>query len=242
MKLIELILSAMAALIALTLHEYAHGYAAYKLGDDTAKSMGRLSLNPIHHIDPFGALCMILFHFGWAKPVPIDPRNFENPKKGFAISAMAGPLTNLVLGFITTFLYVLCANTFVITESEFVNALERNTLLFLIYFFSINIGLAIFNLVPVPPLDGSRILNVILPDRWYFKVMRYERQIYYGIIAWLFLGRFVYSALIAIPFIGNNAFLSGLFKIFSLSDMLSDAINAITNGLIRMWSALPFFR
>lgn len=242
MNFAELILSALAALIALTLHEYAHGYAAYKLGDNTAKAMGRLSLNPIHHIDPIGALCMVLFHFGWAKPVPINPLNFKNPKKGFAITALAGPLTNLVLGFFTTFIYVLCANTFKVSESAFVTALEKNTLLFLLYFFSINIGLAIFNLIPVPPFDGSRILYVILPDKWYFKVMKYEKQIYYGVIAWLFLGKYVYRGLISIPFIGKSAFLSGLFKIFSLSDMLSDTISNITFGLIRMWSALPFFR
>ena len=242
MNFVELILSAMAALIALTLHEYAHGYAAYKLGDNTAKAMGRLSLNPLDHIDPIGALCMIIFHFGWAKPVPINPLNFENPKKGFAISAMAGPLTNLVLGFFTTFIYVLCANTFKVSNIAFINSLEKNILLFLVYFFSINIGLAIFNLIPVPPFDGSRILNVILPDKWYFKIMRYERQIYYGVIAWLFLGRYVYSGLLSTPFIAKSAFLSGLFKIFSLSDILSDTISAITFGLIRMWSALPFFR
>ena len=242
MNFAELILSALAALIALTLHEYAHGYAAYKLGDNTAKAMGRLSLNPIHHIDPIGALCMVLFHFGWAKPVPINPLNFKDPKKGFAITALAGPLTNLVLGFFTTFIYVLCANTFKVSESAFVTALEKNTLLFLLYFFSINIGLAIFNLIPVPPFDGSRILYVILPNKWYFKVMKYEKQIYYGVIAWLFLGKYVYRGLISIPFIGKSAFLSGLFKIFSLSDMLSETISNITFGLIRMWSALPFFR
>ena len=133
MKLVELILSAMAALIALTLHEYAHGYAAYKLGDNTAKAMGRLSLNPIHHIDPIGALCMILFHFGWAKPVPINPLNFENPKKGFAITALAGPITNLVLGFFTTFIYVVCANSFKVSNIAFITSLERNILLFLVY-------------------------------------------------------------------------------------------------------------
>ena len=242
MNFVELILSAMAALIALTLHEYAHGYTAYRLGDNTAKAMGRLSLNPMHHIDPIGALCMVLFHFGWAKPVPINPLNFKDPKKGFALTALAGPLTNLVLGFFTTFIYVLCANTFKVSESAFVTALEKNTLLFLLYFFSINIGLAIFNLIPVPPFDGSRILNVVLPDKWYFKIMRYEREIYYGVIAWLFLGRFVYAGLLSIPFVANSAFLSGLFKIFSLSDMLSDTISSITFGLIRMWSALPFFR
>lgn len=232
----------MAALIALTLHEYAHGFTAYMLGDDTAKSMGRLSLNPIKHIDPFGALCMILFHFGWAKPVPIDPRNFKNPKRGFAITAIAGPLTNLILGFITTFIYVVCINTFKETGNAFVDNLLINTLLFLIYFFSINIGLGIFNLIPVPPFDGSRILNVILPQKWYFKVMQYERQIYLGVIAWLFFGTYVYNALISVPFIGSSEVLSGFAKIFSLSGILSDTIYKITNGMIRLWSSLPLFR
>lgn len=242
MNFTELIISAMAALVALTLHEYAHAFAAYKLGDDTAKSMGRLSLNPLKHLDPFGTLCMILFHFGWANPVPIDPRNFKNPKRGFAISALAGPLTNLIIGFTTTFLYVLCANTFKETANTFLNSILINTLLFLIYFFSINIGLGIFNLIPVPPFDGSRILNVILPRKWYFKVMKYERQIYWGVIAWLFLGHYVYAALISVPFIANNAILSGISKVFSLSDILSDTIYAITNGMIRFWSSLPIFK
>ena len=242
MDLTQLILSAMAALIALTVHEYAHGFTAYLLGDDTAKSMGRLSLNPIKHLDIFGAICMVLFHFGWAKPVPIDPRNFKNPKRGFAITAIAGPLTNLILGFITTFIYVLCINTFRKTGDAFTDNLLINTLLFLIYFFSINIGLGIFNLIPVPPFDGSRILNVVLPQRLYFKIMKYERQIYLGVIAWLFLGTYVYNTLISIPLIGNNSILSGLAKIFSLSDMLSNIIYSITNSMIRLWNSLPLFR
>lgn len=232
----------MAALIALTIHEYAHGLAAHIQGDDTAKSMGRLSLNPIKHLDPFGTLCMIFFHFGWAKPVPINPLNFKNPKKGFAITAIAGPLTNIVVGFITTFIYVLCANTFKEADSAFVNALLINILRFLIYFFSINIGLGIFNLIPIPPFDGSRILNAVLPDKWYFKIMKYERQIYWGVIAWLFLGQYVYYALTSISFIGNSELLSGILKIFSLSDILNDTISSITNGMIRLWSSLPFFR
>ena len=242
MNFSQLILSAMAALVALTLHEFAHGFAAYKLGDDTAKEMGRLSLNPMKHLDIFGVICMIFFHFGWAKPVPINPMNFKNPKRGFAITALAGPMTNLILGFITTFLYVLCLNSFKETSNGFLNTLAINVLLFLIYFFSINIGLGIFNLIPVPPFDGSRVLNVILPDKWYFRVMKYERQIYLGVIAWLFLGHYVYIALISLPFVGNNAALSAIAKIFSLSDILKDTISAITNGMIRMWSALPFFR
>ena len=242
MDIPQLILSAMAALVALTIHEYAHGYVAYKLGDDTAKSMGRLSLNPIKHIDPIGALFMIFFHFGWAKPVPINPRNFKNPRKGFALSALAGPATNIIVGFFTGFFYLLCYSIFKETTNTFVNNLEINILLFLLYFFSINIGLGIFNLIPVPPFDGSRILNVILPTKYYFKIMKYERQIYWGVIAWLFLGQYVYIAFMSIPFIANNSVLSAIARIFSLSDLLNDAINAIANGILRFWRLIPFLR
>ena len=102
--LLYYLLSAIAALISLTIHEYSHGYAAYKLGDPTAKALGRLSLNPIKHLDPVGAVCMLIFHFGWAKPVPINMRNFKNPRRDFAITALAGPLANLVMAFISAFL------------------------------------------------------------------------------------------------------------------------------------------
>ena len=242
MDITALLLSAMAALIALTIHEFAHGYVAYKLGDDTAKSYGRLSLNPVKHLDPFGTLCMVLFHFGWAKPVPIDPRNFKNPRKGFALCAIAGPLTNIVVGFFTAFFYLLCLHNFKATNVMFLYNLQMNTLLFFMYFFSINIGLGIFNLIPVPPFDGSRILNVILPERLYFKVMRYEREIYWGVIAWLFLGQYVYYALLSVPFIAGTPVLSSIAKIFSLSNILSDTINAIANGMLKFWRLIPMFR
>jgi Zn-dependent protease len=235
MDIPQLILTTMAALVALTIHEFAHGYVAYKLGDDTAKMMGRLSLNPIKHLDPFGAICMVLFHFGWAKPVPINPRNFKNPRSGFAISAMAGPATNLIVGFFTAFIYLLCLSTFRQVEATFLNNLQINILTFLQYFFIINVGLGIFNLIPVPPFDGSRILNVILPKRWYFKVMKYEKQIYWCVIAWLFLGEYVYRALISIPFIGGVPILASIARIFSLSDILSDSISAIANGMLSFW-------
>lgn len=238
----QLILTAMAALVALTIHEFAHGYVAYKLGDDTAKSLGRLSLNPIKHLDPFGAICMILFHFGWAKPVPINPTNFKNPRKGFAITAIAGPATNLIVGFFTAFLYLLFYSIFRETGNAFIDNFEINVLLFLLYFFSINIGLGVFNLIPIPPFDGSRILYVALPKKWYFKVMKYERQIYWGVIAWLLLGKYVYAALISMPFIASNSVLRTLVKIFSLSDILSDTINAIANGMLNFWRLIPMFR
>ena len=241
MDIAALLLSALAALVALTIHEYAHGYVAYRLGDYTAKSLGRLSLNPIKHLDPFGALCMVLFHFGWAKPVPIDPRNFKNPRRGFAITACAGPITNIMVGFVTAFFYLLCVSNLRETNSLFLNNLQINTALFLMYFFSINIGLGIFNLIPVPPFDGSRILNVILPKRLYFKVMRYEKQMYWGVIAWLFFGQYVYYALLSLPIVAATPMLASMAKIFSLSDILSDTINAIANGMIGFWSLLPIF-
>ena len=112
----------------------------------------------------------------------------------------------------------------------------------MLYFFSINIGLGVFNLIPVPPFDGSRILNVVLPDKLYFKVMKYERQIYWGVIAWLFLGQYVYMAFMSMPFIANSYALSALARIFSLSDLLSDAINAIANGILNFWRLIPMFR
>ena len=235
MNIPQLILTAMAALIALTVHEFAHGYVAYKLGDNTARNMGRLTLNPIKHLDVFGTICMVLFHFGWAKPVPINPRNFKNPRKGFAITAMAGPLVNLALGFLTSLIYILCFYAFREFDIAFLNSLQINTLSFLQYFFIINIGLGVFNMIPVPPFDGSRILNVVLPTKWYFKVMKYERQIYWGVIGWLFLGQYVYSALIAIPIIARTPLLAATAKLFSLSDILSDTVLAIANGMLSLW-------
>ena len=239
MDITQLILSTVAALVALTIHEYAHGYVAYRLGDYTAKSMGRLSLNPIKHLDPFGALCMVFFHFGWAKPVPIDPRNFKNPRRGFAITALAGPLTNLVVGFFTAFFYLLGISTLKYTSVAYLNALQTDLILFLFYFFLINVGLGVFNLIPIPPFDGSRILNVVLPRKWYFRIMKYEKQIYWGVIAWLFLGDNVYDMLMRVPLVANIPALRAILRIFSLSDILSGAINGIANGMLSFWSLIP---
>ena len=161
----QLLLNLVAVLVALTVHEYAHGYAAYKLGDNTASSLGRLTLNPIKHLDPFGALCMLFFRFGWAKPVPINPRNFKNPKRDFAITAVAGPLTNIVISFISAFFLLLCNRLFTVTGSVMLNNMQYYTTLFLYIFHAVNLGLGIFNLIPIPPFDGSRILNAVLPPR-----------------------------------------------------------------------------
>ena len=238
----QLLLNLVAVLVALTVHEYAHGYAAYKLGDNTASSLGRLTLNPIKHLDPFGALCMLFFRFGWAQPVPINPRHFKNPKRDFAITAVAGPLTNIVISFISAFFLLLCNRLFTVTGSVMLNNMQYYTTLFLYIFHAVNLGLGIFNLIPIPPFDGSRILNAVLPPRLYFKIMRYEQKIYWGVIAWLFLGNYVYTALLTVPFIAANPILSAIAKIFSLSDMLSTAISWLSSAMLSFWSLIPFLR
>ena len=236
------ILSALAVLVILTIHEYAHGYAAYKLGDNTAKSLGRLTLNPIKHLDPFGALCMILFHFGWAKPVPINPRNFRNPKRDFAITALAGPLSNILLAFFSSFLYLLLQALFknTVFESKFIYTVVSNLLLFIYLFHVINIGIGIFNLIPVPPLDGSRILNVVLPPKAYFGIMKYERKIYLGLVLWLVFGTYAANAMLSIPIVRSSAVLSFFAGLLSLSNTLSTIFEAVSNLMMNFWKLIPF--
>lgn len=156
-------------LFAICVHETAHGFAAYKLGDPTAKYDGRLSLNPLKHIDPIGALCMFFFGFGWAKPVMINPNYFKKLKRDSALTALAGPVSNLILAYIATLLYV---HVLPLVPNPYFAMFVR-------LFLFINIGLAIFNLIPVPPLDGSKIFLSLLPHRIYYEIMRYER---YGFI------------------------------------------------------------
>ena len=162
--LIELLLCLPAVLIALTVHECAHGFVAYELGDPTAKQMGRLSLNPLKHIDPIGAVCMLIFHFGWAKPVPVDSLQFKSPKKGMAITALAGPMSNLFLASIGGFIYALTLKLLpeYFAEQNFWYWIAYAWVNIVYYSIWLNISLAIFNLIPIPPLDGSRILFAFL--------------------------------------------------------------------------------
>jgi Zn-dependent protease len=238
----KLVLSVLAVLIALTVHEFSHGYVAYKLGDNTAARYGRLTLNPIKHLDIYGAICMLFFHFGWAKPVPINPRNFKKPKRDFALCAIGGPLSNLIIAFLFAFFYLLAYKYFRFTDNELLNNILYNTLYFLAVFHTVNIGLGVFNLLPIPPFDGSRILNVILPEKWYFKIMKYERKIYLGVIIWLLLGGYLYGILTSIPMIAASPILSGILKIFSLSTLISEAVEAISALMLSFWKLLPFLR
>ena len=190
-----LLFSVASALIALSIHEFAHGYAAYKLGDHTAANFGRLTLNPIKHIDPVGALFMVLFRFGWAKPVPISTRYFKKPRRDMALSALAGPISNLLLciigAFLAAFSWKLTLHLSLVPASDFWFKFANWTAIFFNLFFSINIGLAIFNLIPIPPLDGSKLLGIALPARIYVKFLRYERQISLALFVLLLLDSYV---------------------------------------------------
>lgn len=163
--------TAFVVFCTLPLHEYAHAFVATKLGDDTPRKIGRLTINPMSHVHPIGALMIFLCGFGYAKPVPVRMRNFKNPKRDMAIVALAGPLCNILQAFVCLFLFSL------IGAIGNINPAMGYIALFFYLAADVNIGLAVFNLLPIPPLDGSRLLTALLPAKQYFKVMQHERQI-----------------------------------------------------------------
>ena len=176
----QLLLLIPVLLFSLTVHELSHGFIALLLGDRTAKNMGRLTLNPIAHIDWIGFLMLMTVGFGWAKPVPVDMRYFENPKRGMALTALAGPISNIILAFISAF-------TFVFLATKFGTNLNNYVKLYLILMVQYNCVLAMFNFIPIPPLDGSKILAAFLPNRAYFTLMQYEQYGMFILIILLYL-------------------------------------------------------
>lgn len=191
-KILYIFIIAFCVLLSLSVHEMSHGLTAYLIGDKTAKYSGRLSINPLHHLDPIGAICLFLFGFGWAKPVPVNPWNFKNKKWGMALTAFGGPLSNLILAFIAYVIYVVVGRW---------DGLWGLISIICYYLIICNVGLGLFNLIPIPPLDGSKILGAVLPQNLYFKFMEYER---YGFIILIilintsFFSRFMSEARFAI--------------------------------------------
>ncbi len=181
---LKLVMRVIPALLCITLHELSHGFTDYPLGDEKAKKAGRLTLNPVRHIDPMGLLMMLLFRFGWAKPVPVNMFNFKDPKRGMALTAFAGPLSNLLICIVFLFLYGLVYYPLYVSQKLGAASSYVLETVYTVAYISLAMGL--FNLLPIPPLDGSKVLYALLPDQAYVKLMRYER---YGILLlWALVG------------------------------------------------------
>ena len=188
--LLDALQRVLAVLVCLTVHETCHGLAAMVLGDPTAKQMKRLSFNPIHHIDWLGLASMFICGFGWAKPVPVDMRYFKNPRMGMAITALAGPVSNFILSFVMLFGASVISNALVGPEYTAMTAFLIWLFKFFVTTAALSVGLGLFNLLPIPPLDGSKILAVVLPEKLYYLQLRYERlgMLLLMAIIWLDLG------------------------------------------------------
>lgn len=187
--LLIILIRAIVVMTTLPVHEFAHGYVAYRLGDPTAKYQGRLTLNPLAHLDLFGTIMLMFTGFGFAKPVPVNSYNFKNRKRDMALVACAGPAANIILAFVMILVYKLIILLEVVITGTvysmgfigmFTNILRQIAF--------VSVGLAVFNLIPVPPLDGSRIALLFLSEKTYFKIMQYERYIFIALFFLLFTG------------------------------------------------------
>lgn len=214
--LMQIIATLFVIFCILPLHEFAHGWMAEKLGDHTARAAGRLTLNPLASLDPFGALFLLLFGFGWAKPVPVNPWNFKKPKRDMAITALAGPVSNLLAALVGGILYF-ALYLFVLPSASTSVFIAVDA--FLSAYIVINVSLAVFNLLPIPPLDGSRVVSAFLSDRAMAAYYRYQN----AIVMVLFL--LLFSGVLDSPLnIAQNAALDGILWLASLPFKLLGAL------------------
>lgn len=214
--LMQIIATLFVIFCILPLHEFAHGWMAEKLGDHTARAAGRLTMNPLASLDPFGALFLLLFGFGWAKPVPVNPWNFKKPKRDMAITALAGPVSNLLAALVGGILYF-ALYLFVLPSASTSVFIAVDA--FLSAYIVINVSLAVFNLLPIPPLDGSRVVSAFLSDRAMAAYYRYQNVI----VMVLFL--LLFSGVLDSPLnIAQNAALDGILWLASLPFKLLGAL------------------
>lgn len=206
-----------ALLLAIPVHEVAHAWVSDKLGDHTARDLGRLTLNPIKHIDPWGLAAMLTIGIGWAKPVPVNPGKYKNPKSGMAITAAAGPLSNLLLAYVFYIFFKVFSYGFVMYNMNVVTLMDIPEWVSIVadvlyYFTIINVNLAIFNMLPIPPFDGSRIFGLILPNKLYFSIQKYEKYVMIGVLLLMFVIPTVtsYNPLGWLLSRANNAVMQGI--------------------------------
>jgi len=212
-KIMLILFTAVIVVFSLTVHEFSHALTALAFGDPTAKNRGRLTLNPLKHMNPIGTIMMLLIGFGYAEPVPINPFHFKNRKAGMAVTALAGPLSNFVLALISVVFYRLTVLGILGATSESAFNVLNILNLFLYLMALMNLSLMVFNMIPIPPLDGSRILNLFLPERYYFRLMRYEQYIaliFFGIV-FISTRVFRYDILFGIP----EAIFKGIYNLVS---------------------------